>query len=66
MGAKIAYELEKRLEQSGIYARHLIVSGSRPPHIPEPNPICNYLKGNLLENLPALQELLKRFWEMKK
>lgn len=37
MGAKIAYELEKRLEQSGIYARHLIVSGSRPPHIPEPN-----------------------------
>ena len=51
MGAKIAYELEKRLEQSGIYARHLIVSGSRPPHIPEPNPICNLPKREFIREL---------------
>ena len=39
MGAKIAYEVEKRLEQEGKTSLHLIVSGNRPPHMPEPKPI---------------------------
>lgn len=39
MGAKLAYEVGKRLAEAGTPARHLIVSGSRVPHIPEPNPI---------------------------
>lgn len=39
MGGKIAYELEKRLENGGYIAKYFIVSGSRVPHIPEPNPI---------------------------
>lgn len=51
MGAKIAYELEKKLEYSGFCARHLIVSGSRPPHIPEPNPICNLPKEEFIKEL---------------
>ncbi len=40
MGAKIAYEVGKRLEAEGKSVKLLIVSGSRPPHIAEPNPIC--------------------------
>lgn len=39
MGAKIAYEVVKKLELMGKKVRLLIVSGSRAPHIPEPNPI---------------------------
>lgn len=39
MGAKVAYEVAKRMEENGNIISHLIVSGSRTPHIPEPNPI---------------------------
>lgn len=39
MGGKIAYEVAKGLEERGRKVEMLIVSGSRPPHIPEPNPI---------------------------
>lgn len=39
MGGKIAYELEKRMEKHGYMAKCLFVSGSRAPHIPEPEPI---------------------------
>lgn len=39
MGGKIAYELEKRMEKRGKTARCFLVSGSRIPNIPEPNPI---------------------------
>jgi len=39
MGAKIAYELEKRMEKSGYIAKCFFVSGSRVPHIPESAPI---------------------------
>lgn len=39
MGGKIAYELEKRMERHGYTANCFFVSGSRVPHIPEPNPI---------------------------
>ena len=39
MGGKLAYELEKRMEKRGKTARCFMVSGSRIPSIPEPNPI---------------------------
>lgn len=39
MGGKIAYELEKYLENNGYQAQCLFVSGCRIPSIPEPNPI---------------------------
>lgn len=39
MGGKIAYELEKRMEKRGKTAQCFLVSGSRIPSIPEPNPI---------------------------
>lgn len=39
MGGKIAYELEKRLERHRYTAKCFFVSGSRAPHIPEPDPI---------------------------
>lgn len=41
MGAKIAYEAAKILEYHNITVNHLIVSGSRVPHIPETNPISH-------------------------
>lgn len=41
MGAKIAYEVAKKLEENGGKVKLLIVSGSRVPHIPEPRPIYN-------------------------
>lgn len=51
MGAKIAFELEKALEEIQKGSSLLIVSGSRAPHIPEPRPICH------LENKAFLDEL---------
>lgn len=39
MGGKIAYELEKRMEKREKTAQCFLVSGSRIPSIPEPNPI---------------------------
>lgn len=39
MGGKIAYELEKKMEAKGNIAKCFLVSGSRIPSIPEPNPI---------------------------
>lgn len=39
MGGKIAYEIEKRMEKRGKIAQCFLVSGSRIPSIPEPNPI---------------------------
>mgnify|MGYP000778555058 CR=1 FL=1 len=39
MGGKIAYELEKYLENKGYQAQCIFASGCRIPNIPEPNPI---------------------------
>lgn len=39
MGAKIAYEVAKELEKEKVIPKLLIVSGSRPPYMKEPNPI---------------------------
>ena len=40
MGAKTAFELARKLRRKkGVQPVHLFVSGSRPPHIPEPRPL---------------------------
>ena len=40
IGAKIAFELARELrKKKGVQPVHLFVSGSRPPHIPEPRPL---------------------------
>ena len=40
IGAKIAFELVRELRRKkGVQPVHLFVSGSRPPHIPEPRPL---------------------------
>ena len=40
IGAKIAFELARELRRKkGVQPVHLFVSGSRPPHIPEPRPL---------------------------
>ena len=40
IGAKIAFELARELRRKkGLEPVHLFVSGSRPPHIPEPRPL---------------------------
>jgi surfactin synthase thioesterase subunit len=40
IGAKIAFELVRELRRKkGLELVHLFVSGSRPPHIPEPRPL---------------------------
>ena len=40
LGARVAFESARALRESwGIEPQHLIVSGSRAPHIPEPNPL---------------------------
>lgn len=40
IGAKIAFELARELRRkNGVQPVHLFVSGSRPPHIPEPRPL---------------------------
>ena len=40
IGAKIAFELARELRRKkGVQPVHFFVSGSRPPHIPEPRPL---------------------------
>lgn len=51
MGAKIAYELEKALEAEGGGCEELIVSGSRAPFVPEPDPICDLPDKEFLHEL---------------
>jgi len=40
MGTKLAYEVEKRLEEKGHPASYMVVSACPPPHLPEKNPIA--------------------------
>lgn len=53
MGAKMAYEVEKGLEQRGRTAEVVIVSGSLVPHKSEPNPI------HQLSDLEFKRELMR-------
>lgn len=55
LGARIAFEMTRELRRKrDIQPLHLIVSGSRAPHLPEPNPI-HHLPGE------AFVEELRRF-----
>jgi len=51
MGGKIAFEVEKRLESSNKIAKLAIFSGSRVPHIPEPQPIAHLTEQEFLVGL---------------
>jgi len=74
MGAKIAYETAKGLEQMGKDVKLLVVSGCAAPHIPEPNPIYHLPEEEFIDALRAYdgtpeqilnnRELLKFFLPM--
>jgi surfactin synthase thioesterase subunit len=54
--AKIAFELVRELRRKkGVQLVHLFVSGSRPPHIPEPRPL------HLLPGIRVYQEISSFF-----
>ena len=63
MGAKIAYELERRLEEKGCIAQYLFVSGSRVPHVPEPNPIYHLSDTEFKENIGRFEGTPKEILE---
>jgi surfactin synthase thioesterase subunit len=52
LGARIAFELARNLRKKWeIQPRRLIVSGSRAPHIPEPNPLHHLLDDEFVKEL---------------
>lgn len=51
MGAKIAFEVERRLEKEKKPCTRLMVSGSRAPHMPETRPICGLGDSDFLNEL---------------
>lgn len=65
MGAKLAYEVAKGLEQEQIKVRKLIVSGSRVVHIPEPNPICRLPDKEFEEEIARFEGTPKEILENK-
>lgn len=65
MGAKLAYEMAKNLEKEQIKVRKLIVSGSRVPHIPEPNPICRLPDKEFEEEIARFEGTPKEILENK-
>ena len=65
MGGKIAYELEKRMEKRGKTARCFMVSGSRIPSIPEPNPIYHLPDDEFKKALGRFEGTPKRYWKTR-
>lgn len=63
MGAKIAYEVAKKLEGNGRKVKLLIVSGSRVPHIPEQNPIYNLQDSEFIVALKRFGGMPKKILE---
>lgn len=63
MGAKIAFALEKRFESKEIQAECLIVSGSRTPDIPEPDPIFHLSDKQFKEKLSRFEGTPKEILE---
>ncbi|MBV4429418.1 thioesterase II family protein [Clostridium tyrobutyricum] len=63
MGAKIAYEVAKKLEENGRKVKLLIVSGSRVPHIPEPRPIYNLPDSEFIVALKRFEGMPKEILE---
>ena len=51
-GALVAFEFVRELRRRGMpLPEHLIVSGSRPPHVPEPNPLHHLPEKEFIEGL---------------
>ncbi|MTI60087.1 MAG: thioesterase [Firmicutes bacterium] len=66
MGAKIAFETAKKLEKMGsVQPYHLIVSGSRAPHIQELNPIYNLPDEEFIKALYRFEGTPKEILENK-
>lgn len=65
MGAKIAYEVGKKLENLDIKVDRLIISGSRAPHVPERNPIHQLTNEAFEEQLVRFEGLPKEILENK-
>jgi surfactin synthase thioesterase subunit len=63
MGAKIAYETGRRLENLNIGVAGLIISGSRAPHVPERDPIHHLEDQAFEEELTRFNGLPKEFLE---
>ncbi|MGC4019658.1 MAG: alpha/beta fold hydrolase [Muricomes sp.] len=63
MGAKMAYEAVKRLEKEHKKVQLLIVSGSRAPHIPEPNPIYHLADKDFKKELARFEGTPKEILE---
>lgn len=66
LGAKISYEVCNRLRklQESMLC-HLIVSGSRAPHIPEPEPLHNLKDIDFIEAMKRYSGMSKEFLENK-
>ncbi|ENK0838614.1 thioesterase [Clostridium botulinum] len=65
MGAKIAYEVAKRLEFKNHSVEQLIVSGSRVPHILEPDPIYHLPDEEFEKELARFEGTPKEILENK-
>lgn len=66
LGAKISYEVCNRLrEKWDITPSHLIVSGSRAPHIPEPEPLHHLTDADFIEAMKRYSGMSPEFLENK-
>lgn len=66
LGAKISYEVCNRIrEKKENEPCHLIVSGSRAPHIPEPEPLHNLKDSDFIEAMKRYSGMSKEFLENK-
>ena len=63
MGGKIAYEVAKKLEDEGCGAELLIVSGSRVPNVPEPNPVYQLSDEAFLDAIKRFNGMPKEITE---
>lgn len=64
LGAKISYEVCNELREKQDNAPcHLIVSGSRAPHIPEPEPLHNLQDVDFIEAMKRYSGMSKEFLE---
>lgn len=63
MGARIAYEVAKELQQKGINIKYLFVSGSPTPDVPEAMPIYHLNDNEFIEGLKRFDGTPKEILE---
>lgn len=63
MGGKIAYEVAKKMEECGKGPKLLIVSGSRVPNVPEPNPVYQLSDDDFLEAIKRFNGMPREITE---